>query len=125
MISDNFEEKQISHFSRKLISTKVRELAALREGEPDERKMKTGEGRIGGRRLRVRLPDVVVVDVEVRSVGRGTHLRNVRRGLVGHRFPVDADKPRKSLFFVSIICFICYCLFPKDNISKLLELMES
>ncbi len=86
-----------------MISTKVGELAALREGEPDERKMKAGEGRIRGRRLRVRLPDVVVVDVKVRSVGRRTHLGNVRRGLVGHRFPVDADKPGKSLFFVSII----------------------
>ena len=96
-----------------MISTKVGELAALREGEPDERKMKTREGRIRGRRLRIRLADVVVVDVEVRSVGRGTHLGNVRRGLVGHRFPVDADKPGKSLFFVSILIFHMLLFIPQ------------
>ncbi len=75
------------------MTTEIGKLASLSKSESDERKVKSGKGRIGGRRLRVRLPDVVVVHVKVRRVGRRTHFRDVGCGLARYQLPVNTQEP--------------------------------
>lgn len=82
-----------NYLSVDLDSAEVRQPAVLREGEADEGKVEAGKSGVRGGRLRVRLPNVVVVDVKVGRVRRRRHLGDVGRCLVRHRLPVDVGEP--------------------------------
>ena len=74
-------------------STPAEFLPSLSESEANEGKMKAREDRIGWRRSSIAGANIVIVHIEIRSVGWTADLRYVRSFTLSNGSPVHASKP--------------------------------